>query len=282
MAIPIPKSASPKGKHESPSVGEPLKIKKGRVKGQGERIGIYGSGGIGKTELAAGLKVVGINPIFIDLDSGSSGLDVDRIGYGDNLSFQDIRSFLQADYWHGDYGAVVIDTFTALEEIIAEHVIEFVPHEKATKTINNLEDYGWGKGQVHVFEHALLVLQDLDALARKGIHVIIICHQVAERVPSAESEDYLEYQPRMQSPNKTAKIRERVFEWTNHFFRVDHDRAVTDGKAIKADSRSIFTVRNTTSWAKHRTLASGKQMPDRVDYEKGSVELWKIMFGGNE
>ena len=210
------------------------------------------------------------------------GLDVDRIGGGDDLSFQDIRSFLQADYWHGDYNAVVIDTFTALEEVIAEHVIEFVPHEKATKTITSLEDYGWGKGQVHVFDHALLILQDLDAPCPKREYTLLsFATKLQSEFPVLNRRTIWSINLGCKAPTRRQKF-ERVFEWTNHFFRVDHDRAVSDGKAVKADSRSIFTVRNTTSWAKHRTLASGRQMPDRVDYEKGSVELWEIMFGGNK
>ena len=261
-----------------------LNLVAGVVANQGERIGIYGSGGIGKTELVASLEKVGIKTLFIDLDEGTLGLEVSRVADDQgNLigSFEAVMSVLKNQEIIDQFDCVVIDTFTKMEELIARHVIDTVPHEKG-KPIRSLEDYGFGKGLVHVFEAGLRVLGQLDAIARQGKHVVLICHQTAEKVPSAESDDYLEYQPRLQSPSKTAKLRERVFEWTNHFFRIDHDRFVEDGKAEKGNSRSIHTVRSTTAWAKHRTLGSGREIPDRINYDKGSYELWEIMFGGQK
>ena len=180
---------------------------------QGERIGLYGSGGIGKTELAASLSAVGIEPLFIDLDQGSMGLDVARAVSGDDehltRTFSEVRGVLQNHELIRQFGAVVIDTFTTLEDRIREHVIATIPHEKG-KTITSIEDYGFGKGLSHIFDQSLLVLADLEAISRLGIHVVVICHQVSEKVPSVESEDFLEYQPRLQSPGKTAKLRELV------------------------------------------------------------------------
>lgn len=284
MAVRLPNSTAPKSSGSLPKKSaSSLKIQTGAVVSEGQRIGIYGSGGIGKTELAANLIKVGVRPLFVDLDKGTFGLNVARVSCaedGEALSFESIRSLLQSDDWLNDYDAVVIDTFTALEEVIARHVLDNVPCDNKGKKASSLEDFSFGKGLIHVFEHALLILQDLDQLARKGKHIVLICHQVAERVPSADSEDYLEYQPRLQSPNKTAKTRERVFEWCNHFFRLDHDRAVFDGKAANGDARSIFCSRTTTAWAKHRTLSNGQQIPERLDYEKGSFEIWSIIFEG--
>lgn len=260
-------------------------VVKGVVSNQGERIGIYGSGGIGKTELASSLAKVGIDPLFIDLDQGSMGLDVARAVSGEDQqltrTYQEVRDVLQNHELISQFGAVVIDTFTTLEDRIRDHVIATVPHEKGKK-ISSIEDYGFGKGLSHVFDQALLILSDLEAICRLGVHVVVICHQVSEKVPSVESEDFLEYQPRLQSPAKTAKLRERMFEWCNHFFRVDFDRFVDGGKVASTNKRSIHTVKTTTAWAKHRTMPNGRQFPELIDFEKGSFDLWDIMFGGAE
>jgi hypothetical protein len=254
---------------------------RGRIT-QGERIGIYGPGGLGKTELVAGLKEVGIEPLFIDLDQGSLGLDVARGMVDGELvhTFDGVRAVLQDrdGILKEGFGAVVIDTFSALEDVTREWVLAHVPHEKRDRRVERIEDYGFGKGYQHIFETALLVLQDLDALCRMGVHVVLICHQCAQKVPSAETEDFLEYQPRLQSPTN-GKLRERVFEWTNHFFRVDHDRSVDDGKVARGDVRSIHTIRTTTAWAKHRSMPHGREFPDTIAYPKGGTELWEIMFG---
>jgi hypothetical protein len=289
MAAPLPSKTIPPairpktaGSSGTQSNAIQTAIKRGRVQNMGEKIGIYGPGGEGKTELVANVAQVGIDPLFIDLDQGSLGLDVARSIAGDDAhlvrTFQEVRAALHNHEMISQFGMVVIDTFSALEDVIRDFVIETIPHEKGIKKISSIEDYGFGKGLIHCFEQGLLILQDLDAISRMGVHVCVICHQTAERVPSADSEDFLEYQPRLQSPPKAGKLRERVFEWTNHFFRIDHDRYVKDGKAAAGDSRSIHTVRSTTAWAKHRKMANGAELPEVIPFPKGSVELWERMF----
>jgi len=257
----------------------PLGVSSGPMQGVGDRIGIYGPGGIGKTELVASLTDVGIQPYFIDLDCGTLGLDVSRAMCGDCLvqTFEDVRDTLHSYDMLDPFGAVAIDTMTVLEERASSWVIENIPHEKG-KPIQRIDDYGFGKGYTHIFEAVTLVLQDLDTLCRRGKHAIVVCHQCAEKAPSAQSDDYLEYQPRLQSPPKMGKVRERVFEWTNHFFRIDHDRFVKDGKAKAGDVRTIHTVRSTTFWAKHRTLSHGTELPDTIPFLKGDASLWKLLF----
>jgi hypothetical protein len=289
MTAPVPKSIPPVPKSESKRVVAP-KVTSGATRGivhdLGEKIGIYSPGGMGKTSLVADVRKIGIDPLFIDLDQGSLGLDVARAVAGDDEhlvdSFEEVRATLQDKELISQFGMVVIDTFSTLEERVRDYVIRTIPHEKA-KAIESIEDYGFGKGLIHIFEQSLKILGDLDAISRMGIHVVVICHQVTEKVPSADTvEDFLEYQPRLQSPPRAGKLRERLFEWTNHFFRIDHDRFVADGKVADSDARSIYTVRSTTAWAKHRALPNGREFPETIEFPKGSIELWEIMFGGDE
>ncbi len=273
---PTPQPAG-KTSAKTSTVGVPG-ISSGIIK-TGERIGIYGPGGIGKTELVAGVASVGLKPLFIDLDCGTFGLDVDRAAIDGELasSFDEIRQVLHNPKQIEPFDLICVDTFTTGEDRIREWVIANVPHEKG-KPIERIEDYGWGKGFSHIFEAGLLILQDLEAIARRGKHVAIVCHQCTEKVPSAETEDYIEYQPRLQSPPKSGKLRERVFEWCGFFFRIDQDRAVTDGKVTAGGNRVIHTTRTPTAWAKHRTLSNGRELPDIIPFPKGDVTLWETMF----
>jgi hypothetical protein len=233
---------------------------------------IYGPGGVGKTELCSLLTEVGIEPLFVDLEGSSSFLDVSRLDPAPE-TFEELRDALHGSL--GDCGAVVIDSFTKAEEMAREFVIRTVPHEKGGSVrIQSIEDYGWGKGYMHIYEAALLVLQDLDAIARSGRHVILVAHEVTEKVPNPSGEDFLQYQPRLQSPPKQGKLRERVKEWCDHLIYVSFDRFVSkDGKATGGGSRTIYPTETACWWAKSRSLS------ESFEYRKGDPELWRVMFG---
>jgi hypothetical protein len=215
---------------------------------------------------------VGVEPLFVDLEGSSSFLDVARLEPAPE-TFEEVRDALHGDV--GEFGAVVVDSLTKLEEMARDFVIRTVPHEKgASVRITSIEDYGWGKGYMHIYEAMLLVLQDLDAIARQGKHVIVVCHELTEKVPNPAGEDFLQYQPRLQSPPKQGKLRERVKEWVDHLIYIGFDRSVSkDGKATGGGSRTIYPTETATHWAKSRMLS------DSVEYVKGEPDLWRALFG---
>ena len=278
--LPPPPSAPPRRKRQEKVEAAEVSFSSQPL-ASGTKIGVYGPGGEGKTTLCAGISQVGLRPGLIARDKGSSGLtDSARAMNSAGAlcsTFLEVRAALQSPAIL-EFDCIIIDTLSVLEERARDYVIATVPHEKGRPVVS-IEDYGFGKGYTHVYEQMLLILSDLDALVAKGKTVILVCHQVAEKAPSATSEDYLEYQPRLQSPPKTGKVRERVFEFCDHFFRLDQDRVVTDGKAMNTDSRAIYTTRSATSWAKHRALPNGREIPDVIPFPKGSVEIWKLLFG---
>jgi hypothetical protein len=233
---------------------------------------IYGPGGVGKTELCSLLSQVGIEPLFVDLEGSSSFLDVSRLDPAPE-SFNEVRDALHGDL--SGFGAVVIDSVSKAEELARDFVIENVPHEKGPSVvIRSIEDYGWGKGYMHIYEAMLLMLQDLDAIARTGIHVLCVCHDATEKVPNPAGEDFLQWQPRLQSPPKQGKLRERVKEWCDHLFYIGWDRYVDkEGKATGSGTRTIYPCELPTHWAKSRVLDSV------VPYHRGDAELWRQLFG---
>lgn len=153
------------------------------------------------------------------------------------------------------------------------HVIANVRHEKG-HCVKSVEGYGYGKGFTHVYEAFLLVLQDLDAVVRSGKHVICTAHDCTANVPNPSGEDWIRYEPRLQSPNSgKASIRLRVKEWCDHLFYVGYDAAVNeDGKATGVGSRTIYPSELPTHLAKSRTLA------DPIPYVEGDPELWNQLF----
>jgi hypothetical protein len=244
----------------------------GRVKDVGEKVTIYGTGGSGKSTLAALLKEVGINPLILDLDGGTKHLDVSRV---DITSWSMLRAALQKKELIKQFGAVVIDDLTKGEEYCCTHIVQTIK-----KTVNNqkvtvqsIEDYGWGDGYGYLYHEFLNMLGDLDAIARMGVHVICIAHDCTNSVPNPVGENFIRYEPRLQSP-KSGKdsVRARVKEWTDHLLFLGYDIAVENGKARGGGTRTIYTSETPTALAKSRTLRGD------IAYTEGSVELWNRLF----
>lgn len=236
--------------------------------GIGQKIVVYSCGGAGKSTLCSLLSNVGIDPLFIDVEDSSKFLDVARVT---PTSWDDVRSALHDKSLTGPFGAIVVESLTKLEELAIDWTKANIPHEKG-KPVYRLEDYGFGKGYAHVFETYLNLLGDLDALARDGKHIVCTAHDCTEKVPNPSGEDFLQYQPRLQSPPKQGKLREKVKEWCDHLLHLAYDRYVEDGKAQGSGTRTIYPSEAATFWAKSRTLS------EPIPYAKGDAELWRQLF----
>lgn len=234
---------------------------------------IYGPGGIGKTELCANMKQIGLRPLFLDIGTGSGFLDVDRVDPAPT-TWDDLRAALHdQDLWR-NYNAVVIDDLTTAESLAIQWTLANVKAERASGgsvLVNSIEGYGWGKGYVHVYETFLQLLGDLDAHVRAGRTVACIAHECTARVPNPAGDDWLRYEPRLQDTAK-GNIRSRVKEWCDHMFFVGYDVFSDDGKAKGAGTRTIYTVEMPTHVAKSRSLS------EPVIYQRGSADIWKKLL----
>lgn len=235
---------------------------------------IFGTGGIGKSELAANLTQLDERVLFIDTEHGSSHLDVARVEGIE--TYNDVRDVLHSDL-PSRFDAIVFDTLTKIQDQATEWVLQNVPHEKGLP-IRSIEDYGFGKGVVHIYEAMLQILGDFDALIRQGKHVIVIAHECVEEVPNPTGENWIRYEPRLQLPKKSIanSVRHKVKEWCEHMLYVGYDVMTKDGKGAGAGTRCIYPNERPTWWAKSRTLSQ------EIPYEKGSAELWRQLLNRSE
>ncbi len=234
-------------------------VKFGNVQAaNGHRIVLYGPGGIGKTTLAAWLP----GPVaFIDLDESLPRLrlQLESVGLLENIlpvegvmDWQTLRSVLQADGWEG-VKTIVIDTATKAEEMAVAHTLANTVVDG--KRVSSIEGYGFGKGYGFVFDTLLPLLGDLDRHSRDGRNVVLICHDCTATVPNPAGEDWLRYEPRLQSPNSgKASIRLRVREWADHVLFLGYDVDVSkDGKGRGAGTRTLYTSELPHCMAKSRS-----------------------------
>lgn len=245
----------------------------------GHRVLLYGPGGIGKTTLA----VHAPGPVAVlDLDDslprlrgqlGPAAAAVRTVP--DIATWMDLRDALQSDGWEA-VRTIVIDTATRAEELCAAHVLATIPHEKGHR-VQRLEDYGYGKGTGHLFETYLPLLGVLDRHCRAGRHVILVAHDCTTSVPNPAGEDWIRYEPRLQSPaSGKASIRLRTREWADHVLFMGYDVNVKDGKGQGAGTRTLYPAELPHCMAKSRTC----QTP--IPVAGDPADLWKTLFNVSE
>ena len=265
--VPVRKTAGPAfaaptaGKPAAPSYPTATRpgVRFGAIAGaSGHRIVLYGPGGIGKTTLAAGLP----GPVaFVDLDESLPRLRLlfESLGLLENImpvdgvtDWQTLRDVLGAPGWDG-VKSIVIDTGTKAEEMAVAHTLANTVVDG--KRASSIEGYGFGKGYGFVFDTFLPLLGDLDRHSREGRNVVLICHDCTATVPNPAGEDWLRYEPRLQSPNSgKASIRLRVREWADHVLFLGYDVDVSkDGKGRGAGTRTLYTAELPHCMAKSRS-----------------------------
>ena len=235
---------------------------------------IYGTGGIGKSTLAAFLPA----PLFFDIERSTRKLNV---AFDDDLrtnpSWPMLRGKLAAIEASPPEGVktIVLDTATVAEELAKEHVIAT---RKATRAsgvdvvVDSIEDYGWGKGWQFIYDEFCGLLADLDRIAVKGLHICLIAHEVASPVPNPAGEDFIRWEPHLYSGDKKGRgsVRQLVKNWADHVLFIAYDIAVKEGKGRGSGSRTIYTQELPTHIAKSRT----KQLTISFDLQDPSA-VWR-------
>jgi hypothetical protein len=172
---------------------------------------------------------------------------------GGVTSWDSLRDVLEREGW-GDIKTIVIDSVTKAEEMAVADTIAKVPVEGG-KRATCVESWGYGKGYAHVFDTFLTLLSDLNRHVRAGRNVVLLAHDCLANVPNPSGEDWIRYEPRLQSPNSgKASIRLRVREWADHVLFIGYDVAVDkDGKGKGSGTRTMHTAELPHCMAKSRT-----------------------------
>lgn len=223
------------------------------------RLAIHGTSGIGKTSFAACAP----SPIFIDLERGSSHVDVARFptpeSWTDVLAM--LRELATADH---SYETVVIDTLDALEHLIWHHLLD-----AAKGRWNSIEAYdgGYGRGWAAAAEQFQLLTQYLDKLqTRRGMNVILLAHSTFRKTKNAMGDDWERFA--LDINEKAANI---LREWAEDVLfaapevYTDRTRESKDGKnyqakAVSTGRRVLHTAYNAAYDAKNR-----HSLPETID-----------------
>jgi hypothetical protein len=135
------------------------------------RMVIHGAGGVGKTTFAA--QAPGV--IFLPAEEGLGILNVPHFPRPTTYEevLQRITTLLRDPH---EYRTFVIDTVDALEPLVWDAVCRDKT-ASGSKTYENIEDFGYGKGYIFADAYWIRLLKGLDALRReKKMTTIVLAH----------------------------------------------------------------------------------------------------------
>lgn len=201
---------------------------------------IYGVESVGKTTLAAQAP----SPIFLDIEGGSSHLDVPRL---EIKNWNDMLAALTELAAGGhDYQTVVVDSADWAERLAIENLLSDTKQP-------SIESFGYGKGWVQAAERFARFLGKLDDCVEAGMHVLVIGHAHIRRVePPDQMAAYDRYEPKL--AKQTAPL---LKEWADELYFAQFKTKLIEAdsgkmKARGGKERVLFTTHSAAYDAKTR------------------------------
>ncbi|MCD8124438.1 MAG: AAA family ATPase [Lachnospiraceae bacterium] len=229
-----------------------MKITKGRLPGA-KKIIVYGPEGIGKTTFASQFP----DPLFIDTEGSTKDMDVARFDKATSwaMVLQQVKYVIN----HPDVcGTLVIDTADWAEQLEISSLC-------AEKGWDGLEAPGYGKGYTYSAEKFGELLNLLEDVTEKGIHVVITAHAQLRKVELPEEMGAYDHWE-MKTSKKVAPM---LREWGDAVFFANYKtRIIEVNKKKKAQGgQRIMYTNHTPFWdAKNRY-----GLPEEMPFEYNSI-----------
>ena len=226
-----------------------LKIHTGKA-GGALKVVVYGPEGIGKSTLAAHFP----RPVFIDTEGSTRHMDVSRTDKPSSWTML----MEQVQYVRSDPGVcstLVIDTADWAEQLCIASIC-------ADKKLSGIEDMGYGKGYVYLAEEFGRLLNVLEEIVGRGVHVVLTAHAMMRKFEQPdEMGAYDRWELKLQK--KTSAL---VKEWSDLLLFANYKTlsvaADDKGKKFKAQGgrRVIYTSHHPCWDAKNR-LGLPEELP---------------------
>ena len=215
-----------------------MKITKGK-QARAQRVVLYGVESVGKSTFAAQFP----NPLFLDIEQGTSHLNVDRC---DISSWKQLTDAL-TESKETDYQTIVIDSADWAERLCVEDLL-------ATSKKISIEDFGFGKGWVMVAERMSRMLTSVDQLIEVGKNVVLIAHSKIVRFEAPDAlAAYDRYELKL-SKQSSPLLKEFADElWFLRFKTKVSTSETGKGKGIGGKERILLTTHSAAYDAKTRS-----------------------------
>jgi len=215
-----------------------MKITKGKQQ-RAQRVVIYGVESVGKSTFAAKFP----KPLFLDIEQGTSHLDVDRCEINTWKQLTDALAEAKAT----DYKTIVVDSADWAERLCVEDLL-------ATSKKTSIEDFGFGKGWVMVAERMSRMLSSIDQLIDAGKNVVMIAHSKIVRFEAPDAlAAYDRYELKL-SKQSSPLLKEFADElWFLRFKTKVSTSETGKGKGIGGKERILLTTHSAAYDAKTRS-----------------------------
>ncbi len=234
-------------------------ITRGRNADVALKVVIYGPEGIGKSTIASHFP----NPVFIDTEGSTDHMDVARTPKP--TSWTELLTFVQYFIDHpAQADTLVIDTADWAEKLCTEQLL-------SVRKMGGIEDFGYGKGYVYLAEEFGKLLNMLEQLRDRGVHVLLTAHaQMRKFEQPDELGDYDRWELKL--GKKTSPM---VKEWADllifanyktNVVNVDGQGAAKGKNKVTGGRRVMYTNHHPCWDAKNRF-----DLADELPFEYGAI-----------
>lgn len=233
-----------------------MQITTGKI-ASAQKLVLYAPEGFGKSTFASRFP----DPLYIDTEDGTKQLDVKRFD-ADMRDWSNILNAVDYVIEHPDScKTLVIDTIDWAEMACITKL------NTDYKTANILTmDYG--KGSQYVQGEMALLFVKLDALIRKGIHVVLLAHAVMRKLEVPEEMGAFDHwELKLQSKQVKAMVK----EWADLLLFGNYKTYVvtddkTKSKKAQGGKRVLYTEHHACWDAKNR-----HGLPSEIDFDYKAI-----------
>ena len=217
---------------------------------------IYGTEGVGKSTLASNFP----EPLFIDVEGGTSQMDVRRIEL--NTNWDDLLSTVAEVMRNPDIcRTLIIDTADSAETLCIKHILQKYNQK-------SIEAFGYGKGYTYIGEEWTRLMMYLDSVIEKGINVVLIAHAKQRKIELPEQTGAFDHWE-MKLSKQVAPI---LKEWADLLLFCNYKTFVvtteSNSKKAQGGKRVMYTSHNPVYDAKNRY-----GLPDELDLNFAGLEI---------
>lgn len=243
-----------------------MEITRGKILSAQKTV-IYGPEGIGKSTFASQFP----DPVFIDTEGSTKHMDVARFPKPSSwtMLLEEVRQVRDCP---SCCKTLVIDTADWAEQLCIDHVCS-----KAKK--DGIEDFGYGKGYIYAAEEFGRLLNLLEEIIERNIHVVVTAHA---KMRKFEQPDEIGSYDRWEM-KLTKNVAPLVKEWADMVLFANYKTFVvaTDDKGTKhkaqGGSRVMYTSHHPCWDAKNR-----HNLPLEIPFEYSQISMFIENFGSNQ